>query len=81
MFTILYLIYYFKDFCSSFCQTKDYESRKKHIESDSSVDYGINKMTVTIGEFVIKIYLQTTIIFQIYSYIDFTYILLMFCCR
>ncbi|XP_001943720.2 zinc finger MYM-type protein 3 [Acyrthosiphon pisum] len=39
----------FEDFCSSFCQTKDYESRKKHTEPDSSVvDYGSNEKTQVI---------------------------------
>ncbi|XP_029345723.1 uncharacterized protein LOC100569937 [Acyrthosiphon pisum] len=36
--------YDFEDFCSSFCQTKDYESRRRHTEPDSSVvDYGSNE--------------------------------------
>ncbi|KAL4096614.1 hypothetical protein QTP88_021533 [Uroleucon formosanum] len=39
----------FEDFCSSFCQTKDYESRRKHIEPDSSVvDYVSNEKTQVI---------------------------------
>ncbi|CAI6363134.1 unnamed protein product [Macrosiphum euphorbiae] len=39
----------FEDFCSSFCQTKDYESRRKHTEPDSSiVDYGSNEKTQVI---------------------------------
>lgn len=34
----------FEDFCSSFCQTKDYESRRKHTELDSSsMDFGTNE--------------------------------------
>ncbi|VVC35533.1 Hypothetical protein CINCED_3A004499 [Cinara cedri] len=40
----------FEEFCSSFCQTKDYESKKKHIEPDSSVDYGAHETTRAIDK-------------------------------
>ncbi|XP_026806828.1 zinc finger MYM-type protein 3 [Rhopalosiphum maidis] len=41
----------FEDFCSSFCQTKDYESRRKHTESDSSaVEYGTNEKSKVIDK-------------------------------
>lgn len=44
-----------KEFCSSFCKTKDYESKKKHVEPDSSVvDYESNDTTRVIGKFFIK---------------------------
>uniref|UniRef100_A0A2S2RAR3 Zinc finger MYM-type protein 3 n=1 Tax=Sipha flava TaxID=143950 RepID=A0A2S2RAR3_9HEMI len=44
----------FEEFCSSFCKTKDYESRKKHAEPDSSVvDYETNDVTQVIGKFFI----------------------------
>lgn len=46
------IMIFFQDFCSSFCQTKDFESRKKHIEPNSSVvDYDTNETAYTISMF------------------------------
>lgn len=53
-----YVIFLFKEFCSSFCKSKDYESKKKHVDPDSYViDYGTNDTTLVIGKFIIKYFL------------------------
>lgn len=53
-YNFLYFIfnYFFKKFCSPFCQTKDYESRRK--PDSSVVDFGMNDTSQTIGKFIIK---------------------------
>lgn len=46
---VIKLFLFLKEFCSPYCQTKDCESRKKHIEPDSSGDFVTSETIVEVG--------------------------------